>query len=119
MEFIILYGIWKLKGLYFSVSNPFDTLIVFLKDLFDLILYVPVNNFFSYVGMGLLGLTRIKVSGSRTQYSDVGEAQTHNPSISRQALYDWANELPFLKEFFEKVNSDMKNYMVHCLTVMP
>ena len=55
---------------------------------FDLILYVPVNIFFSYVGMGLPGLNQylagINVSCSRTQRSATSEAWTQNPSISSQ-----------------------------------
>ena len=64
---------------------------VFFVSSFDLITYVPVNNFFSYVGTGLPGLNQhlsgINVSCSRTQHSAAGEAQTCNPSILSQALY--------------------------------
>ena len=46
---------------------------------------------FSYVGTGLPGLNqyyaRITMSWSGTQRSDVGEAQTHGPSVLSQALY--------------------------------
>ena len=48
--------------------------------------------------MGLPGLNqyqaRINVSCSRTQRSDAGEALTLSPSVSSQALYDWATALP-------------------------
>ena len=48
------------------------------------ILYVPVNNFFSYGGTGLPGLNqysaRINVSCSRTQHSEADEAQNCGPS---------------------------------------
>ena len=30
------------------------------------------------------------------QRSDPGEAQTHGPSVSSQALYHWANVLPWI-----------------------
>ena len=50
----------------------------------------PSQDFFSYVGTDLHGLNqylaRINVSCSRTQCSDAGEAQAHNPSVSNQAL---------------------------------
>ena len=46
----------------------------------------PSQQFFSYVGMGLPGLT-INVSCARTQRSDADEARTRNPSFLSQALY--------------------------------
>ena len=58
--------------------------------LFDLIHYVSVNSFFSDVGTGLPEVSqyyaRINVSCARTQRSDAGEARTHYPSVSSQAL---------------------------------
>ena len=58
----------------------------------------PSQQFFSYVGTGLPWLNqylaRINVSCSKTQSSDAGEAQTHNPSVSSKALYHWATALP-------------------------
>ena len=33
------------------------------------------------------------MSCSRTQHSDASEAQTHNPSVSSQALYHWVTAL--------------------------
>ena len=51
------------------------------KSLFDLILYVQ-STIFRYKWTA-----RIKVSYSRTQHSDAGEAQTCGPSVSSQALY--------------------------------
>ena len=61
------------------------------SDLFDLILYVSVNNFFVYVGLGFHGLNqylaRIDVSCSRTQHNDDSEARTCNPSVWSEALY--------------------------------
>ena len=60
--------------------------------LFDLVLYVPVNNFSVMSGRVFLGLAstkqaRINVSCTRTQRSDAGEARTRNLSVSSQALY--------------------------------
>ena len=82
--------------------------------LFDLILYIPVNNFSVMMGRVFLGWTstikaRVNVSYSRTQCSDAGEAQcsdaseapTRNPSVSRQALYQGATGLPIT--FFRPV----------------
>ena len=50
-------------GFQFKWINPYhadnictEIAVSLLLCLFDLILYVPVNNFFSYVGMGLPGL---------------------------------------------------------------
>ena len=45
-------------GLLVFLKSHFDTKLSchVVKFLFDLILYVPVNNFFSYVGTGLPGL---------------------------------------------------------------
>ena len=55
------------------------------------------QQFFCYVRTGLPWLNqyqaRINVSCSMTQRSDAGEAQTLNPSISREALYHWATAL--------------------------
>ena len=55
--------------------------------MFDLILYIPVNNFLVKSGRVFLGgtstkLARINVSCSRTQHSDASEARTCNPSVS-------------------------------------
>ena len=65
--------------------------------LFDLIIYVPVNNLSVTSGRGFLGwtsrLARIYVSCSRTQRSNAGEARTRGPSVSSQALYHWATAL--------------------------
>ena len=36
------------------------------------------------------------MSCSKTQRSDTGEARTRNPSVSSQALYHCATELPFI-----------------------
>ena len=58
--------------------------------LFVLIIYVPVN-IFSHVGTGLPWLNQYKaddhVPGSRPERSASGDAQTKNPSISSQTLY--------------------------------
>ena len=55
---------------------------------------------FSYVGTGLSGLNhykvRINVSCSRTQDNDAGETRSRNPSVSCQALFQWATALPIL-----------------------
>ena len=59
--------------------------------LFDLILYVPVNNLSVTSGRVVLGRTSTKLGlmclVSRTQRSDVGEAQMRSPLVSSQALY--------------------------------
>ena len=33
------------------------------------------------------------------QRSDAGEARTHGPSVSSQALYHWATALPFFVKY--------------------
>ena len=58
-------------------------------NVFDLILYVPVNNLSVMSGQVLLGWTSTK-SCSRTKRSDASRARTHGPSVSSQALYHWA-----------------------------
>ena len=62
----------------------------------------PSQQFLSYVGKGLTRLNqylaRINVSFSRIQCSDACEAPTRNPSVSSQALYHWATELPNLHD---------------------
>ena len=55
---------------------------------------------FSYVGTGLPGLNQyqaiINVSCTRTQRNDAGEAPTHGPSVSIEALYHWTPALPVM-----------------------
>ena len=58
--------------------------------LFDLILYVPVNNFSVMSGRVFLGWTSTKqglMCLARTQRSDTDEDRTLNPSVSSQAPY--------------------------------
>ena len=66
------------------------------------------QKFFSYVGTGLPGLNqylaRINVSFSKTRHSDAGEARTHGPSVSSQALYHWATVLPKKNEWKTEAN---------------
>ena len=45
-----------------------------------------------------------KGSCSRTQRSDTGEARTHGPSGSSQALYHWATALPIMPKYQPKWN---------------
>ena len=65
---------------------------------FDLILYVPVNNFSVMWGHVFLGWTSTKQEltclAQTTQCSDAGEARTRNLSISSEALSHWATALP-------------------------
>ena len=60
-----------LKGLFYH----------FFFFLFDLILYIPVNNLSVMPEWVFLGRTSSKLG------HNTGEAQTHNPSVSSQALY--------------------------------
>ena len=72
---------------------------LFCFCLFDLILYVPVNNFSVMLGQVFLGWTSTKqgyVSCSRTQLYDAGEARTRGPYVTSQALYHWPTVLPLL-----------------------
>ena len=61
-----------------------------VAGLFDLNLYVQVNNFLSYVRTGLPGLNqylaRIIVSCSRTQHYETGKARDHSPSVLSHSL---------------------------------
>ena len=61
---------------------------------------MPQQQSFCYVRTDLPGLNqyyaRINVSCSRTQFSDVGEARTHGPSVLSQALYHTATALHML-----------------------
>ena len=73
--------------------------------LFDLILYVPVNNFSLMSGWAFLG-SRINVSCSRTQHSDAHEARTRSPSISSTLplshcapIYTWLNSIHMTVDF--------------------
>ena len=57
--------------------------------LFDLVLYIPVNNLSVMSGRIFLGWTSTKLGlmfCSRTQRSGAGEAGTPGPSVSSQAL---------------------------------
>ena len=67
--------------------------------LFDLILYIPVNNLSVTLGRVFLGWTSTKLGLMclAQQRSDAGEAWTRGPSVSSQALYHWATTLPLEK----------------------
>ena len=39
------------------------------------------------------------------QRSDAGEAQTHGPLVSSQALYYWATALPFICKYWKDLNT--------------
>ena len=66
--------------------------------LFDLILYVPVNNLSVTSGRVFLGWTSTKQG---LMYSDAGEARTHGPSVSSQALYHWVTALLIVRSNFK------------------
>ena len=83
------------RGIQFS---NFSKNLKHVVILFDLILYVPVDNFSVMSGRVLLVepvLSKDKcVLFKDTMWlSDAGEAWNCNPSISRQALYHWATAL--------------------------
>ena len=85
---------------FYSTSPPDNPAMSPSKGLFDLILYVQVNNFSVMSKRVFLGWTNTKLglmSCSRTQRNVAGEAQTHNPSILGQALHHWATALPLAK----------------------
>ena len=101
-------------------------LILFILVLFDLILYVPSTIFQLYRDESswvepVLSYTRIKVSCSRTQLSDAGEAWTPSPSVSsRQALYHWATALPVyfgLNLFY--LYKYTKQHILNKITIQP
>ena len=60
----------------------------------------PINNLSVKQGQVFLGWTSTKLRkmclAQRPQRSDAGEARTHGPSVSSQALYHWATVLPML-----------------------
>ena len=65
---------------------------------FDLMLYIPVNNFSVMSGQVFLGWTS-RIQGlmclAQEHNSGAGEALTRSPSVSSQALYHWATVFPF------------------------
>ena len=91
--------------------------------------FMSLSIIFSYVRMGLPGLNqyyaRINVSCSRTQHSDVGEAQTCGLSVSSQALYHWATVLPqkqvikhFCKQRWSRWNTTESSFLRICIRII-
>ena len=75
------------------------------KFCFDLILYIPFNNFSVMSGLAFQVWTSTKqglmcLAQGQDKCSDAGEIRTHNPSISRQALYHWATRPTTLPKKF-------------------
>ena len=68
-----------------SASTPFDRVCLFCLIWF----FMSLSTIFQLCqdGSSWVEPVRINVSCSRTQCSDDGEAQTHNPPVSSQALY--------------------------------
>ena len=60
----------------------------------------PINNLSVKQGWVFLGWTSTKLGkmclAQGPQHSVAGEARTHGPSVSSQALYHWATALPKL-----------------------
>ena len=75
----------------------FLTFVCLFVCLFDLILYVH-STIFQLCRRVFLGWTSTKLGymclAQVPQCSDAGEARTHGPSVSSQALYHWATALP-------------------------
>ena len=95
---------WELlcSGVTYLKQHDLGLDTVFFSILFDLILYITVNNISVTSGQVFLGWTSSKlgldnVSCSKTQRSDASDARTHGPSVSSQALYHWATALPIFE----------------------
>ena len=70
-----------------------------MGNIICLFVYVPVNNISvtsGRDGSSWVELVLSKVTVSRTQHSDAGEARSQGPSVSSQALYHWATALPIM-----------------------
>ena len=97
--------IWNCRLLQIEAGALWaNNFLIFNLCLFDLILYLPVNNF-SVICWDRSSSVEPVLSKDRTQHSDAGDAQTHGPSISSQALYHWATALPYFQPDFHQVNA--------------
>ena len=82
------------------ILSSFAIILLGKISLFDLILYVPVNNLSVTSGRVFLGWTSTKLGwmclAQGHNAVTPGEARTRSPSVSSQALYHRATALPLL-----------------------